>query len=77
MSKETKSDWTNKIEYHLGDTDLLLQAVLDVAEVGRQEAKGKESNGRFIVIQELLGQYRESHTRFIESLYRPKEGKAA
>jgi len=63
------------VENHINMADILLQAILDVAERGREEMEaGENDNGaRFGVILELLEQYRERHSRFIESLYPGKE----
>ena len=59
------------VEDHINMADILLQAVLDVAERGREDMEaGENDNGaRFGVILELLEQYRERHSAFIESLY--------
>ena len=59
------------VENHINMADILLQAILDVAERGREEMEaGVYDNGaRFGVILELLEQYRERHSAFIESLY--------
>lgn len=66
------------VETHLSMADLLLQALIDVAERGREEMEAGENDcgARFGVILELLEQYRERHIDFIESLY-PKKEKAA
>ncbi len=60
-----------EIESHINDTDMLLQAVLDVAEAG-EGSSDTAAMGRFAVIQELLGQYRERQQKFIKSLYAKK-----
>lgn len=61
------------------ETDLLLQAAMDVAEKGRQttENSGNGSGERFDVIRKLLGQCRKLHEGFIRPLYPKKEEKVA
>ena len=64
----------NKVENHINTEDIFLQAVLDVAEAGRQAAEGDRTKAeeRFNTIIGLLEGYRERHSHFIESLYRKK-----
>lgn len=61
------------------ETDLLLQAAMDVAEKGRQTAEdsGNGSGERFDVIRKLLEQCRKLHEGFIRPLYPKKEEKVA
>jgi len=61
------------------ETDLLLQAAMDVAERGRQTAEdsGNGSGERFDVIRKLLEQCRKLHEGFIRPLYPKKEEKVA
>jgi hypothetical protein len=68
----------NDLETHINMSDLLLQAVLDVAEVGlvKASAEGCASGERFDAIRELVETYRGRNENFIQSLYR-KTGKAA
>jgi ribosome assembly protein YihI (activator of Der GTPase) len=65
----------DQMENHLIETDLTLQALIDVADAGRKEMEaGVYDHGdRFVVIEEHLGQYRERHSRFIKQLYREKK----
>ena len=61
------------------ETDLLLQAAVDVAEKGRQTAEdsGNGSGERFDVIRKLIEQCRALHEGFIRPLYPKKEEKVA
>jgi hypothetical protein len=61
------------------ETDLLLQAAMDVAERGRQTAEdsGNGSGERFDVIRKLLEQCRGLLERFIRPLYTKKKEKVA
>lgn len=61
------------------ETDLLLQAAMDVAEKGRQTAEdsGNGSGERFDVIRKLLEQCRKLHEGLIRPLYPKKEEKVA
>ena len=61
------------------ETDLLLQAAMDVAGKGRQTAEdsGNGSGERFDVIRKLLEQCRKLHEGFIRPLYPKKEEKVA
>jgi len=61
------------------ETDMLLQAAMDVAERGRQTAEdsGNGSGERFDVIRKLLEQCRERYKGFIRPLYPKKEEKVA
>jgi len=63
------------VENHITQADVILQAVLDVVAMGRQEMEDGVYDGgdRFCVIQELLGQYRTGHENFIASLYQKKK----
>ena len=60
-------------------TDLFLQAAMDVAERGRQTAEdsGNGSGERFDVIRKLIEQCRALHEGFIRPLYPKKEEKVA
>jgi len=73
MEKERSPVWelVNEVENHINGADMLIQAVLDVAEVGREAAAGggTKAEGRFNVIIDLLEQYRKRNSNFIESLY--------
>ena len=66
-------------EDQLIETDLLLQAAMDVAERGRQTAEnsGNDSEERFDVIRKLLEQCRKRYEGFIRPLYPKKEEKVA
>lgn len=61
------------------ETDMLLQAAIDVAERGRQTAEdsGNGSGERFNVIRKLLEQCRELHEGFIRHMYPKKKEKVA
>ena len=65
----------DKVEDHLIEADLILQALLDVAEMGRKEMEAQvyDRGERFIVIRELLEKYRKGNSSFIESLYLAKK----
>ena len=65
----------DQVENHLIEADLILQALLDVAEAGRKEMEaGVYDHGdRFVVIRELLEKYRKGHSDFIEKLYLAKK----
>jgi len=69
----------NITEDQLIETDLLLQAAMDVAERGRQttEDSGNDSEERFDVIRKLLKQCRKRYEGFIRPLYPKKEEKVA
>lgn len=69
----------NITEDQLIETDLLLQAAMDVAERGRQTAEdsGNGSGERFDVIRKLLEQCRKRYEGFIRPLYPKKEEKVA
>ena len=61
------------------ETDLSPQAVMDVAERGRQTAEdsGNGSGDRFDVIRKLIKQCRERYEGFIRPLYPKKDEKVA
>jgi hypothetical protein len=65
-----------KVNARLAEIDSLLQAITDVAEVGRgdTETSDLEANGRFIAIKDLLAMYRERVTTLA---YSAEEEKAA
>lgn len=69
----------DKVENHINLSDMLLQAVLDVAERGREamEAGVSDRGARFNVIIDLLEQYRERQLNVINSMYPKKARKAA
>lgn len=78
MSKETKFELKDKMDDHMIKNDVLLMAVLDMAEVGRRDAEERgevANNGRFNAIMELLTMYRERNSTFINSLYKPLDPK--
>src|SRR5512135_2087092 len=66
-------------EDQLIETDLLLQAAMDVAEKGRQTAEDSGNGGgeRFDVIRKLLEQCRILHEGFLRPGYPKKEEKVA
>ncbi|MFA5806765.1 MAG: hypothetical protein WC978_00180 [bacterium] len=65
----------DKVENHIIETDAILQALVDVAERGREEMEAEVSDrgARFNVIRDLLEQYRERHSDFIKLLYLEKK----
>lgn len=69
----------NLIEDQLTETDLLLQAPMNVAERGPQTAEdsGNGSGKRFYEIRKLLERCRKLHEGFIRPLYPKKEEKVA
>jgi hypothetical protein len=82
QERSPEAKLVNEVEDHINMADILLLAVLDVAEVGRQKAEGDgmEAEGRFNVIIDLLEQYQKRNSKFIESLYSRfirDQGKAA
>jgi hypothetical protein len=73
--EKMKDTLVDKVEDHLIEADLILQALLDVAEMGRKEMEAKvyDHGERFVVIHELLEKYRKDHSKFIEKLYLEKK----
>ncbi|TFH30682.1 MAG: hypothetical protein E4G97_05325 [Deltaproteobacteria bacterium] len=69
----------NLIGDQLTETDLLLQAPMDVAERGPQTAEdsGNGNEERFYAIRKLLERCRKLHEGFIRPLYSKEEGKVA
>lgn len=67
------------VDSHLTNGTILLDAIMDAAEVGRRDAEERgdaESNGRFIAIMELLTMYQAGNRAFVNKLYK-KHMKAA
>jgi hypothetical protein len=64
----------NEVEDHIIKTDAILQALIDVAERGREEMEAGvyDLGARFNVISDLLEEYRERHQAFIKALYTKK-----
>jgi hypothetical protein len=69
----------DQVENHIIKTDAILQALIDVAERGREEMEAGvyDRGARFNVIVDLLGQYQEGHEAFIKLLYREHKPKKA
>lgn len=74
MSELTRKELVDQVENHIIEADLILQALIDVAEMGRKEMEaGVYDHGdRFVIIRELLGRYREGNSNFIKILYQTK-----
>ncbi len=88
MSSSPERELVDLAENHLGDSDSLLRALLDMAEIGRRDtetgeldtAAGLEINSRFHAIIDLLAMYRESNQTLVTALYdkmKARKGKAA
>jgi hypothetical protein len=77
LSFSPEQELVDLAENHLGKSDSLLRALLDMAEVGRGEtetgeldtAAGLEINSRFHAILDLLAMYRESNSTLVTALY--------
>ena len=79
MKQTPVEKMVDQIEGHLIESDLILQALLDVADAGRKEMEAQvyDHGDRFVVIHELLEKYRKGNSRFIETLYREHKPKKA
>jgi hypothetical protein len=70
----------NTVETHIGTGDLILSAVLDVAERGRDHSEhigNPENNERFNTIIAFVEMYRAGNSALIEKLYQAKAHVAA
>ena len=71
-------DLKDKMDDHLIKNETFLVAIMDMAELGRQDAEERREEAtvaRLNAIMDLLTMYRERNQTFIKSLYKPLDPK--